>query len=417
MHCKFALFLALALALAAPASVAQEPAAPINGMAFLQLMSQVSNNDRNPTREEVLAALTKPIRVLDRDRNGLDRDDAGLQERVDAAQMRAQMANLFLPMDLDGDMSVTKDDGNGILDMTEIQGARNGSPAPIAPVAVAPTAPRTIPQSPIDPSRPSKRDEVKEACAVPDVPKGAQVVLVGAYEGQRYASVHFGDITQDVGYAEVVVEAGKEPIYVLLTEYSPIVWRFTGQTQRIAQVVMGGHRLGGVVGVPKEKVDFLDARECIESAHDFRSFEGVKARGDAKRLVGQDVVAGGTYGLNEIAIPSMNVAEHNTNSGLDRAAVQIDPETVVAATKVSSFEVLPGHAGLKQLVAAGMAEATNGRDYRIVKPIPHFPAGLHGGYSVRFIIAKGIPMPAGDPGHSCVLMEETGDTIGATCSF
>jgi hypothetical protein len=31
------------------------------------------------------------------------------------------------------------------------------------------------------------------------------------------------------------------------------------------------------------------------------------------------------------------------------------------------------------------------------------------GYSVNFVIASGIPMPGGSPGHSCVVSEDGGE--------
>ncbi|HXJ34551.1 MAG TPA: hypothetical protein VMS22_11020 [Candidatus Eisenbacteria bacterium] len=40
--------------------------------------------------------------------------------------------------------------------------------------------------------------------------------------------------------------------------------------------------------------------------------------------------------------------------------------------------------------------------------IPRFPAGLAGAQAVSFTLGRGVPMPAGDPGHSCVISEETG---------
>lgn len=48
--------------------------------------------------------------------------------------------------------------------------------------------------------------------------------------------------------------------------------------------------------------------------------------------------------------------------------------------------------------------------YRIIKKM-RFPAGLNGGHSVRFMLAKGVPMPEGSPGHSEVLSEETGASL------
>jgi hypothetical protein len=55
--------------------------------------------------------------------------------------------------------------------------------------------------------------------------------------------------------------------------------------------------------------------------------------------------------------------------------------------------------------------------FRIARPIPRFAAGLYGARLVRFVLARGVPMPAGSPGHSCVISEATGRPIenGSIC--
>jgi hypothetical protein len=49
-------------------------------------------------------------------------------------------------------------------------------------------------------------------------------------------------------------------------------------------------------------------------------------------------------------------------------------------------------------------------EFRIVRKM-RFPAGLSGAHSVRFILARGVPMPDGSPGHSTVISEETGQPV------
>ena len=52
--------------------------------------------------------------------------------------------------------------------------------------------------------------------------------------------------------------------------------------------------------------------------------------------------------------------------------------------------------------------------YVVLKPFT-FPAGLYGGNSTSFIIAQGVPMPSGNPGHSAVYDMNTGRCTGAVC--
>lgn len=40
-----------------------------------------------------------------------------------------------------------------------------------------------------------------------------------------------------------------------------------------------------------------------------------------------------------------------------------------------------------------------------------FPAGLAGAHSVKFLLLRGVPKPDGNPGHSTVISEETGEAL------
>ena len=139
----------------------------------------------------------------------------------------------------------------------------------------------------------------------------------------------------------------------------------------------------------------------------YQSDDGLTSQFDAQRLVGTGVKVAGDYDLYAMWIPSMGVQPKGhgvpTNS-----VVAVDPTRVVAEAKASGFEVLPQWAGIQQLLASGQLEQVGAGTYRIVKPIAHYPAGLYGALSVRFILAPGVPEPAGNAGHSCFLPNEDG---------
>lgn len=286
-------------------------------------------------------------------------------------------------------MSKLDMDGNGIATVTETQQLFFAASSSASDQVAAPT------------------------CVVPKVEAGAEILLIGAYEGKRYASVNFGDITEDTGFADVRVEDGHTPLYIVLSAYSSVVWNFSGDTARVGKVVVSGYNSSGVVGIDASKVAFLKADTCITPAYDFESFDGIRTKGEVDRLLGQKAKASGTYALGTIAIPSMQFDEPTTNSRRERLAVTVDPETVVSNSKVARFEVLPGQAGINQLLDNGSLVAVE-RGYRIVKPIAHYPAGLHGAHSTKFILGKSIPEPGGDPGHSCVISEEDGLVIAGS---
>ena len=96
---------------------------------------------------------------------------------------------------------------------------------------------------------------------------------------------------------------------------------------------------------------------------------------------------------------------------------EIDPRTVVASAPVERYVVLPEEAGLSQLEQEGAITRTSPQEFLVHKHI-QFPAGLNGAHPVMFRIRKGVPAPHGDPGHSCVTLEETGMALfnGASCT-
>jgi hypothetical protein len=95
---------------------------------------------------------------------------------------------------------------------------------------------------------------------------------------------------------------------------------------------------------------------------------------------------------------------------------EIDPRTVVASAPVERYLVLPEEAGLSQLEQEGAITRTGPREFLVRKKI-RFPTGLNGAHLVMFRIQEGVPVPQGDPGHSCVTLEETGMALynGASC--
>jgi hypothetical protein len=91
--------------------------------------------------------------------------------------------------------------------------------------------------------------------------------------------------------------------------------------------------------------------------------------------------------------------------------VTIDPAQVVATSPAEPYDVLPYGFGLAQLVFGGALEVLDDGifyGFRIARDLPRFPAGLHGAHLTHFVLGRGVPMPAGSPGHSCVTSEETG---------
>jgi len=139
----------------------------------------------------------------------------------------------------------------------------------------------------------------------------------------------------------------------------------------------------------------------------------------------------GTYDLERMKLPSGrgdDAPEIRSAETLDRLDAWLEraypggiesvmPEDVLSNGTIEPYDVLPRLAGLVQLVRSGHLSVLSDRTFSIDRPIPRFPTGLGGRQSVEFVLRRGVPMPKGDPGHSLVLIEETGECIGARCSM
>ena len=209
----------------------------------------------------------------------------------------------------------------------------------------------------------------------------------------------------------------------------------SGAVERVERFIVAAPHAGersGVVGLRKDRVGFGGryGRPCIGYFTKSGTKEAANARKAFADVVGRDAAhIGGAYSLSSITIPDMeliNLAPRGSRpaapDGFDqvvwrealrfspRGFVRFDPSDVVSMKPAKTYPVLPQQIGLAQLVSSGHLER-EGSYFRIVRPIAHFPAGLNGSHSVIFVLAKGVPMPAGDPGHSCVLAEETGEPV------
>ncbi|MFT3724861.1 MAG: hypothetical protein QM773_14920 [Hyphomonadaceae bacterium] len=302
----------------------------------------------------------------------------------------------------------------------------------------------------------------KAGCAMPAASAKAQIVLLGAYETQALSSATIGSDDAVVHAGKVVVEPGTQPLYVVIVSHSASIWQFSGAVQRIERVVLssretranGGDPAGvslvGAVGVPKEKVSFFAKSSCLSPFHEMPSSESVRVGNDLRNLLGRDPDAAfGKYSVTAFNVPSGRIDEiKDRNAGklvIQGAApgsvkiegdasniiftagpssardelyrfspggvITIDPKSVVSSRPAKTYGVLPQQAGLVQLLASGALKQNNQGEYIVQKQMA-FPAGLHGAHSVKFVVPKGVPMPTGDPGHSCVVAT-TGPVNGA----
>jgi len=300
---------------------------------------------------------------------------------------------------------------------------------------------------------------ITKQCVLPK-PKTMKIIYIGAAYAGRISTATVAGQDKKTETTNIYVEPGTEPIYVVAASLVPMIWNVTGATKRIERFVITSsvptvdYAGGGVVGLKKEQVHIPLSGACPQVATGISPLKIKNVTEQYLKILGvkfsakfmhktmpflalpsgkstsspYDTVSGETttdsrFNLNQMdgsldkTVPQ-NISpaqKHYYYSHLNKfhrdqpyGVGEIDPTTVIANGSVEHYKVLPGLAGILQLIREGRIEVRNWRVYYVKKEIPQFPAGLNGGNSVAFVFAKGIAAPKGNAGHSCVFMEETG---------
>jgi Ca2+-binding EF-hand superfamily protein len=296
-------------------------------------------------------------------------------------------------------------------------------------------------------------EAVRTACAMPAPSEKAKVVLLSASRTDALSSVTLGSQDVVVHAGRVVVERGREPLYLVIPTSSATIWQFSGAIERIERVVMTSSEvvpktgnaqqtnapqppLAGATGIAAERISFFARRDCLRNFSEIPSSSSIEAIAAIRNAIGKepDAVAFKHY-VSSFAVPSGKIdmpgdelqqpliMQKQFGSGRARdemykffrgGVIDIDPKTVVASAPAAAYEVLPAQAGLAQLLTAGAVTRNVAGEY-VVRQKIRFPPGLFGAHAVVFLVMKGTPYPDGDPAHSCVVMEETGERKGALC--
>ncbi len=301
-------------------------------------------------------------------------------------------------------------------------------------------------------------------CEMPAASEKARVVLLSSYETEALSSVTLGSQDNVLHAGRIVVEPGSEPLYIVVATYGPTIWQLSGATDRVERLVMTSSRTGpnsadvnqgtlvGATGIAKERVSFFSKSNCLTYFNETPTSASLQTVAAVRNGTGKSPeTVSAKYSVSGFKVPSGAVEtlrEKNGNggglviektqgtlkiignasnvivqSGPSRAkdelyrfspggVIEIDPKTVVAAQPAANYQVLPQQAGLVQLLASGVLKQNSIGEY-IVREKTRFPAGLYGAHSATFLVMRGTPYPEGDPGHSCVVMEESGEKKGS----
>lgn len=294
-------------------------------------------------------------------------------------------------------------------------------------------------------------------CAMPPPSAKAKLLLLSAYQTEALSSTTLGSQDAVVHAGRIVVEAGEEPLYVVIPTYSAVIWQFSGAVERIERLVMSSTVTGtpggdgnapslvGATGLAADRVSFVSRLGCFEYFSEVPSSQSVRTAAAIRQALGRqpDVVAS-TYSLLGFSVPSgktesvRNARERGRTLTIEKAAgtlriegdlnnvivrskpsrvrdelfrfspaglIEIDSKSVVSSVPAEPYEVYPQQAGLVQLLENGTLTQNKSGEF-IVQKKTRFPAGLAGAHSVKFVVPRGIPVPEGDPSHSCVVAEE-----------
>jgi hypothetical protein len=304
-------------------------------------------------------------------------------------------------------------------------------------------------------TRSTQANSVKR-CDLPKPSAKAIPIYVGGYEGTAISTVAVAGLDRETSFATLEIEEGDDPLYIVFNVYDPMVVRVTGATHRVERFVGGSLGGIGVVGLPKDVVDLTSLAACgIPAAYEMESSKGIQAKAILAANLGKQARMIGSYRLDKISLPSgesktpaidrgaagsLTIQKGNRRFQMTEDGVKeieapgtmnalsarllryypagiasVMPQEVVTNGTAQTYDVLPQQAGLIQLVESGAMSVLRDGSYSIDKPIARFPAGLNGGHAVKFVLRRGVPMPAGSPGHSSVLIEETGKCVGGRC--
>lgn len=281
----------------------------------------------------------------------------------------------------------------------------------------------------------------RPVCKLPAPSEAASIVIVSGYEGSALSSVAVSGVDNDTTVATLKIEPGSSPLYIFATAYDPIIWKLSGEAGRVERFVVQPSRTktgpgAGVVGLPKDKVSFSSAGSCGTHATSPQGAKAIRLKTKVGSALGRGIdYMAASYTLRGISLPSGETSvtpngarpsryiAHTKHVRTERelyrfnpdGVMEFDAEDIVAAAPVVKYDVLPGEAGLLQLLKSGALERGEDGEYIIQKPIARFPAGLAGAHSVEFVLKAGVEMPKGSLGHSSLLREDTGECLGVRC--
>ena len=247
-------------------------------------------------------------------------------------------------------------------------------------------------------------EESDPACLLSNIPKGAQVLFIGAHEGEAFSSVNIAGENSLTTVVDIHTSAKhkmsllnkipflNKPLYFLLASDQPIIWQLHPKNKNIAGVTIYGpvgknnKIAAGVTGVEKDEVTFVRRKACIDlDSFNKRANEDPSlksqisqlSKSQAPLLIISDSIKAAHFDGEHIKVEKLadtqpkipkNVLHHWDFGPKNREMASISPETVISVSDVTPYALKPGMEGLQQLIDQGfMSRATEPTIIRVGK--------------------------------------------------
>jgi hypothetical protein len=282
------------------------------------------------------------------------------------------------------------------------------------------------------PVQPARDGKPAGRCAFDNlsIPTGMRVYAAGGYSG-RVLQFQIDQSGHEATQFDIAVNSPGKPVALLLGAYEPTIWNigWTRGTRIVAVLVSGYHRqavAGLEKSVPVLNSSYDNKGPCgyfyvgngqntalnPQSRKVFNQQVDMVFPGDRKGKIvvgdplaaGADLVTSGATSPESFRDSSAPLAgqaglDSAVAKGVLRLATTADGDAWVAAVKAAT-----GPADVPPVAGQGVPGPTRPRMHNayVVLGAFTYPSGLYGANSATFFIARGVPKPSGNPGHSSV---------------
>ena len=234
------------------------------------------------------------------------------------------------------------------------------------------------------------------SCDVPAPRPDERVTTISADRGQGLSTVTLGADSTFTEVVDIEVQEADRPHYIALSSGGAMIWRFSGRVDTVSRLVVfgaqeAGHEKNGVIGIPRERIVFLEPdreepdprdgwttnwewrRACEPSIYfdiplAFRNMRLGRTKSWSKgaptypnrfethqhihdrRAATLRIPGTGNIELGEYVY----IPESQRDGAHERGLIAIDAGAVVSRAWASPYAVLPSWAGINQLVEAGV---------------------------------------------------------------